>query len=65
MSGLAEVLCSKPKDCPTLTRGEITPEILNDWYNAGKRLLKHNDKITAAVVVSYLADAVAEPPLAQ
>ncbi|KAH6884043.1 hypothetical protein BKA70DRAFT_1125147 [Coprinopsis sp. MPI-PUGE-AT-0042] len=65
MSGLAAVLSSKPKDCPTLTRGEITPEILNDWYNAGKRFLKHNEKITANIVVSYLADAVAEPHLAQ
>ncbi|KAH6907753.1 hypothetical protein BKA70DRAFT_1104352, partial [Coprinopsis sp. MPI-PUGE-AT-0042] len=65
MSGLAAVLSSKPKDCPTLTRGEITPEILNDWYNAGKRFLKHNEKITADIVVSYLADAVAEPHLAQ
>ena len=57
------VLPAKPKDCPTLSAGDLTPEVFAQWKRACERYLKHSDK-EADEVVSFVADAMYEPRLA-
>ncbi|KAF8582172.1 hypothetical protein K439DRAFT_1661961 [Ramaria rubella] len=57
-----EVKIFKTKDCPMLTAGRITPEILQLWGLACERYMKHAEK-GAGEIVSFVAEAMMEPHL--
>ena len=62
---VAKVKILKPKDCPMLTRGELTAKIINNWFDSGKCYVKYSNKVTADTIVSYIANTMLEPHLAQ
>ena len=53
---LAEVKLFKPKDCPMLNAGKVTPQVLQSWGNACHQYLKHSGKAEEEVV-KFVADA--------
>jgi hypothetical protein len=59
---MAEVKVFKPKDCLVLTKGIITPLILQQLTLAIKHYQKHAEK-NSDVIISYVADCMLEPCL--
>ena len=59
---LAEVKVSKLKDCPMLTAGKITPQVLQNRSAACRRYMKHANK-SEDDVTKFVADAMLEPRL--